>query len=94
MRKTYSKKLFEEQLRIENQIRRLKLELKHGVNFGFYSTDKQYFLPPKLEKIVLDSVELFDKKLQESKSKKKIQHKNQNIHKEIDMKSGVQKLKV
>ncbi|MBL0339959.1 MAG: hypothetical protein IPP71_03015 [Bacteroidetes bacterium] len=78
MRNTYSKKQSKEQLRIENQIRRLKLEIRHGSNFGFYSTDKQCNLPPHMEKVILDSLERFEKNLKQSKPDK-IQKADENF---------------
>ncbi len=55
----------DEALRIENQVRKLKLELKHGAKFGNFNPDLQ--LPPHIEKMFLDNVERVEKALSEAK---------------------------
>ncbi|MBL0339810.1 MAG: hypothetical protein IPP71_02180 [Bacteroidetes bacterium] len=54
-----------EQLRMENEIRKLKLQLEFGV--GFHSIDPECPIPPHIEKIFLDNMEQFEKAHQAAK---------------------------
>lgn len=53
-----------EQLRIENEIRKLKLQLEFGA--GFHNPDPHSTIPPHIEKIFLDQIEKFERAHQES----------------------------
>ncbi len=48
-----------DQLRIENEIRKMKLQLQFGA--GFHNPDPHSTLPPNIEKIFLDQVEEFER---------------------------------
>jgi len=59
------KQLNDEQLRIENQVRKIKLELEHGAKFGSFTPN--HVLPPHIEKMFLDNVERIEKAFKEAK---------------------------
>lgn len=65
MRKPLKREQDPEQLQIDNEIRKLKLQLEYGA--GFHNPDPHCKIPPAVEKIFLDQVEEFHKVHSESK---------------------------
>lgn len=59
------KQINDEQLRVENQVRKLKLELEYGAKFGSFNPN--HVLPPYIEKMFLDNVERVEKAFKEAK---------------------------
>lgn len=59
------KQINDEQLRIENQVRKLKLELEFGAKFGTFNPN--HVLPSYIEKMFLDNVERIEKAFKEGK---------------------------
>src|SRR5580658_2338469 len=69
--KTPSDKEREEEqnkLRMENEVKKMKLSLEHGMNFSMPPGQKENQLPPEIESQFLDHVQRFEEAWSKSKT--------------------------